>query len=107
MQRGALPRRPLFFAPQPGQIHCTNVPSGVYSATVRVTALICRFCRYPVPMSDLSCSRALLEERTAPQLVKGQAFFGQREERACDTVRAGSAVCMAKNAKDRRYERSE
>ena len=42
-----------------------------------------------------------------PQLVKGQAFFGQREQRTCDTVRAGSAVCMAKNAKDRRYERSE
>ena len=41
------------------------------------------------------------------ELVKGQAFFGQREQRACDTARAGSAVCMAKNAKDRRYERSE
>lgn len=39
--------------------------------------------------------------------LKGQAFLRQREQHSRDAVRAGPAVCAAKNAKDRRRERGE
>ena len=39
--------------------------------------------------------------------VKGQALRRQREQRPRDAVRSGSAVCAAKDAKDRRRERGK
>ena len=39
--------------------------------------------------------------------VKGQALLRQREQCPRNAVRAGPAVCAAKNAKDRRCERGE
>ena len=70
LQRMGAPLRVRFFAPQPGQTHCTRAPSGIYSPTVRFSESILRFCRYPLPMSDWSCSRALPEERTVPSRSK-------------------------------------
>ena len=70
LQRMGAPLRTRFFAPQPGQTHCTRAPSGIYSPTVRFSESILRFCRYPLPMSDWSCSRALPEERTVSSRSK-------------------------------------
>lgn len=70
LQRMGPPLRARFFAPQLVQTHCTRAPSGIYSPTVRFSKSILRFCRYPLPMSDWSCSRALPEERTVPSRSK-------------------------------------
>ena len=70
LQRMGPPLRARFFAPQLVQTHCTRAPSGIYSPTVRFSESILRFCRYPLPMSDWSCSRALPEERTVPSRSK-------------------------------------
>ena len=70
LQRMGPPLRARFFAPQLAQTHCTRAPSGIYSPTVRFSVSILRFCRYPLPMSDWSCSRALPEERTVSSRSK-------------------------------------
>ena len=75
LQRMGPPLRARFFAPQLAQTHCTRAPSGIYSPTVRFSKSILRFCRYPLPMSDWSCSRALPEERTVPSRSKVRQSF--------------------------------